>query len=224
VHPEERIKIAPSILSADFSRLGEQVTEASCGGADYIHIDIMDGIFVPNLTFGPQVVKAIRSCTNTPLDVHMMVSEPERFTAQVAEAGADIITVHAEATTGLQKTVRQVRDTGTKVGVAINPDTPASMVEDVLPYIDLVLVMTVNPGLAGQQFICDMDKKISEVRTMLDRSGNSVELEVDGGINPNTAITAVGAGASVLVAGSAVYSSEISVANAIARIRESLRS
>ena len=219
-----KVKIAPSILSADFSRLGEQVAEAAQGGADYIHVDIMDGQFVPNLTIGPLVVRAIRPWTDLPLDVHMMVSEPERFVAEFADAGADIITVHAEACTHLHRVVQQIRKTGAKAGVALNPATPASAVEEVLPELDQVLVMTVNPGFGGQTFIESTVDKISRVRALLDGRDLSADLEVDGGINADTAKVAVRAGARVLVAGSAVFNEQTSVAAAIAEIRGSFES
>ena len=219
MRPEARIKIAASILSADFGRLGDQVSEAERGGADYIHVDVMDGQFVPVITIGPPVVKAIKAGTKTPLDVHMMVSKPKRFVPELAAAGADIVTVHVEACTHIHRVVDQIKKSGAKAGVAISPATPASAVEEVLPDIDLVLVMTVNPGYGGQALIESVVDKIRRVREMLDEGGLSAELEVDGGINPATAKTVVDAGARVLVAGSAVYASELGVAEAIARIR-----
>ena len=216
------IKIAPSILSADFGRLGAQVAEATQGGADYIHVDIMDGHFVPNLTFGPMVVEAIRPWTDIPLDVHMMVTGPGRFVEQLAQAGADIITVHAEACTHLHRVVHQIKEAGAKAGVALNPATPLSVVEYVLPDLDQVLVMTVNPGFGGQPFIESMVDKMRRMRDILDQRGLPAELEVDGGINEKRADVVVQAGARVLVAGSAVFNPETSVADAIARIRSGI--
>ena len=221
--PEHFVKIAPSILSADFSRLGAQVAEAAAGGADQIHVDVMDGHFVPNLTIGPQVVEAIRPWTDLPLDVHMMVQEPGRFVPQLAEAGADIITVHAEACTHLHRVVQQIREAGVRPGAAISPATPASALYEVLPDLDQVLVMTVNPGFGGQPFIESMVPKIARVRARLDNLGLGAALEVDGGISASTADTVVQAGARVLVAGSAVYNDRSSVAEAIAGIRASIR-
>ena len=213
------VKIAPSILSADFSRLGEQVKEAAGGGADYIHVDIMDGRFVPNLTIGPEVVRAIRPWTDIPLDVHMMVSEPERFAAHFAHAGADIVTVHVEACTHLHRTVQQIAEAGAKPGVAINPATPVHAVEEVLGDVAQVLVMSVNPGFGGQAFIESSVDKIARTRSLLERCGADVDLEVDGGINVATAGRAAAAGANILVAGSAVFNDRTTVADAIAQIR-----
>ena len=219
---DAHIKIAPSILSADFGRLGQQIAEAESGGADYIHVDIMDGHFVPNLTFGPLVVRAIRPWTKLPLDVHMMIASPEQFIAEFVEAGADIITVHAEACAHLHRVVHQIKEFGAKAGVAINPATPLSAVEEVLPDLDQVLVMTVNPGFGGQAFIESVVDKIKRMRAILDERGLSVDLEVDGGISTKTARTAAEAGARVLVAGSAVYNNQTSVADAIANLRKSI--
>ena len=215
------VKIAPSILSADFSRLGEQVAEASEGGADYVHVDVMDGHFVPNITIGPLVVKAIRRWTGLPLDVHLMITGPERFITQFADAGSDIITVQAEACVHLHRVVQQIKDAGARAGVAVNPATPVSAVEEVLSDLDQVLVMTVNPGFGGQAFIESMVDKIRRMRALLDERGLAADLQVDGGISVATAGTVVEAGARVLVAGSAVFGRDVSVAEAIAEIRRS---
>ena len=220
--PDARIKLAASILSADFSRLGQQVAEAADGGADYIHVDIMDGDFVPSLTIGPPVVRSLRSGTDVTLDVHMMVAAPERFVAELAAAGADIITVHVEACSHLHSVVHQIKESGVKVGVAINPATPISAVEEILADVDQVLVMTVNPGFGGQRFIDGMVDKIERMRRLLDARNLAVDLEVDGGINADTANAVVQAGARVLVAGSAVFNRDRSVADAIALIRSSI--
>ncbi|MCX7841174.1 MAG: ribulose-phosphate 3-epimerase, partial [Anaerolineae bacterium] len=183
------IKLAPSILSADFARLGEQVTEAERAGADYIHVDVMDGHFVPNLTIGPLVVAAIRPHTRLPLDVHLMIEAPERYIGDFADAGADIITVQQEACVHLHRIVEQIKGLNKKAGVAINPATPVNTLEEILPYVDLVLVMTVNPGFGGQSFIETMPRKIAAMRQMIDARGLTaqIELEVDGGINVETA-------------------------------------
>ncbi len=218
--PADRIiKIAPSILSADFSKLGEQVAEAEHGGADAIHIDIMDGNFVPNITMGPMIVDAIRNWTNLPFDLHMMVDAPERYIEDFASAGADIITVHAEACTHLHRTVHQIREAGKRPSVAISPGTPVAAIEEVIDDLDQALVMTVNPGFGGQAFIESMLGKISRVRAMIDQRGLETDLQVDGGISASTAASVVSAGANVLVAGSAVYSDRMSVAEGIATIR-----
>ncbi len=215
-------KIAPSILSADFARLGEQVKEAEAAGADYIHVDVMDGHFVPNITVGPVVVAAIRPVTKLPLDVHLMIESPEKFVDDFARAGADIITVHQEACAHLHRVVQQIKHAGKRAGVAINPATPTGTLEEILPFVDLVLLMTVNPGFGGQSFIETMPQKIATARKMIDERGLSVELEVDGGINAATAPRVVRAGADVLVAGSTIFGAE-SIAGAIRRLRESVR-
>ena len=217
-----RIRLAPSILSADFSRLGEQVKEADLAGADYIHVDVMDGRFVPNLTIGPVVVQGIRGSTRLPLDVHMMVVEPERLVDDFAQAGADHLIVQAEACTHLHRVLQQIRDAGCRAGVAINPATPLSAIEEVLPFLDVVLVMSVNPGFGGQKLIPETVGKVARMRRILDEGGYSAELQVDGGVNEATARTMVDAGATVLVAGSAVFNQRETVAEAMDRLRASL--
>lgn len=218
------IKIAPSILSADFARLGEQVVEATEAGAHYIHIDVMDGHFVPPITIGPVVVKAIRPLTNLPFDVHLMVEKPERHIEQFAEAGADIITVHAEVCPNLHQIVESIKGLNVRAGVSLNPATSLTAIEDVLANLDLVLVMTVNPGYAGQAFMEGVLDKIAHLRQILDDRGLVAELEVDGGITAQTAPKVVQAGARVLVAGSALFNSRESVGEAMKRLRASLGS
>lgn len=215
---DRAIRIVPSILSADFARLGDQVAEAEAGGADGIHVDIMDGRFVPPLTFGPMIVEAIRGRTSLPLDIHMMVMEPQKFVDDLAEAGADVMTVHAESPIQLDRTVQQVKDAGMGAGVAINPGTPVRAIDAVLPELDMVLVMTVNPGYAGQAFIESVVPKIAQMRAAVDERGLVAEIEIDGGIGPATAGIAAAAGADALVAGSAVYGSGC-VAQAITDLR-----
>lgn len=217
------VKIAPSILSADFARLGEQVAEVTTAGAHYIHIDVMDGHFVPQITIGAPVVEAIRPWTNLPLDVHLMVERPERQLEQFARAGADIITVHAEVCPDLHRAVESIKGLGVRAGVSINPATPLAMVDEILPALDLVLLMTVNPGFAGQAFIEEILDKIARLRQILDERGLACELEVDGGITAQTAPRAVGAGARVLVAGSAIFNRRESVKEAMDRLMASLR-
>jgi ribulose-phosphate 3-epimerase len=215
------IKIAPSILSADFARLGEQVAEAEAAGADYIHVDVMDGHFVPNLTVGPIVVQALRPRTKLPLDVHLMVTEPEQIIAEFAEAGADILTFHAEATPHLLRAVQSIKERGVKAGISLNPSTPVAAIEEMLPFLDLILVMSVNPGFGGQSFIEAVLPKVAKLRRLLDEGGYDAELEVDGGVNEATAPSVVRDGGRVLVAGSAIFNQREPVAEAIARLRAS---
>ncbi|TCZ79421.1 ribulose-phosphate 3-epimerase [Paenibacillus albiflavus] len=200
------LKIAPSILSADFARLGEEIKEVDQHGADLIHVDVMDGKFAPNITIGPLIVDAIRPHTKLPLDVHLMIEQPERYIADFAKAGADIITVHQEACVHLHRTLHLIKEHGVKAGVALNPATPLETLQHVLEDIEMVLIMTVNPGFGGQQFIPGMLSKISSLREQLNSFGyQHIDIEVDGGINAHTAKLVAEAGANVLVAGSAVF-------------------
>lgn len=224
VAPSTPYKIAPSILTADFTRLGEQIMEAERGGADYIHLDIMDGRFVPNLSFGPLLVAAVRKVTSLPLDVHLMIVEPDRYVQAFADAGATYITVHQEACVHLQRQIAQIKECGARAGVALNPATPLITIEDVLCDLDLLLVMSVNPGFGGQKFLPRMMDKLRRARAMIDDAGLQVELEVDGGVH-STNIAAVGAaGARVFVTGSAVFSPAQPVDAALAALRKALSS
>lgn len=218
----DKIKIAPSILSADFACLGEQVAEATRAGAHYIHVDVMDGHFVPVITIGAPVVAAIRPLTNLSLDVHLMIERPEGQIEQFAQAGAGIITVHAEVCPHLDRVIAAIKEQKVRAGVSLNPATPLTLIDEVLPDLDLVLLMTVNPGFAGQAFIEEVLDKIASLRRILDEKGLGAELEVDGGISAETAPKAVSAGARVLVAGSAIFNRRESVAQAMERLRASL--
>lgn len=203
---ERLIKIAPSILSADFAKLGEEIKEVEAGGADYIHVDVMDGHFVPNITIGPLVVQAIRPHTKLPLDVHLMIESPDRYIPEFVKQGADIITVHQEACTHLHRTIHLIKESGIKAGVVLNPATPIVTIESILEDLDMVLLMTVNPGFGGQKFISSVLPKIKQLRQLLDERGlHHVEIEVDGGIQAETAQWVIEAGANVLVAGNAIY-------------------
>lgn len=212
--------LVPSILSADFTRLGEQVREAEAGGAQRIQIDVMDGHFVPNITMGPAIVEAVRGCTSLPLEAHLMITNPEQYIETFAKAGADVIIVHQEVCPHLHRVLQQIKASGKKAGVALNPSTPVFLLKDVLSLLDHVLVMTVNPGFGGQDFIPETLRKIGEARKMITALNLPIDVEVDGGIHEGTAAQVVQAGANLLVAGSAVYNKNESVAQALERLRK----
>ncbi|MEH7515014.1 ribulose-phosphate 3-epimerase [Gottfriedia acidiceleris] len=212
------VKIAPSILSANFAKLGEEILDVERGGADYIHVDVMDGHFVPNITIGPLIVEAIRPVTKLPLDVHLMIEKPDQYIEQFVKAGADIITVHVEACTHLHRTIQTIKSFGIKAGVVLNPATPVSSIEQIIDDVDMVLLMTVNPGFGGQKFIHSVVPKIKQVANLIKERNLTVEIEIDGGVDEHTAKLCIEAGATVLVAGSAVYNKE-DRKEAIAKIR-----
>ena len=216
------MKIAPSILSCDFARLADEVQAVESGGADWIHVDVMDGHFVPNITIGPLITAGVRRSTDLPVDVHLMIEEPDRYLEAFVLAGADWVTVHAEACVHLHRTIEEIRRLGAKPGVAINPATPLAAISDILPYVDLVLVMSVNPGFGGQSYIPTSTAKMVRARALLDNLGSDAELQVDGGVGSGNAAEVQAAGASVLVAGSAVYGHAEGAAGGVRSIREAL--
>ena len=218
-----QIKISPSILSADFTRLADQVREAEEAGVDYIHVDVMDGHFVPNITIGPLVVKALRPITKLPLDVHLMIENPDFYIEDFSKAGADIITVHQEATPHLHRTIQQIHDLGIKAGVSINPSTSVRTLDEIICDVDLILVMSVNPGFGGQSYIHSCTNKIRKVREMLDDRGVSADLEVDGGVNVDTVNEVINAGANAFVAGSAIFNDKNSVAENVSALRTKIK-
>ena len=216
-HP---LKLAPSIIAADFARLAAQVQEVEAAGADWLHVDVMDGHFVPNITIGTFIVETLHTITRLPLDVHLMIAEPDRYIEDFVQAGAHTLTVHVEAAAHLHRTITRIKDSGVRAGVALNPATPPSVLEEVLPELDLVLVMSVNPGFSGQQFIKASTYKVERVRRMLNMIGSRADLEVDGGVNASNAAALVESGANVLVAASAVFNPHASIAANLHRLRD----
>ncbi len=217
-----KVKLAPSILSADFARLAEQVAEATSAGADYIHIDVMDGHFVPNISIGIPIVASLRPQTNLPLDVHLMIQHPEQYVSQFADSGADIITVHVEACSSLHRLIHSIKELNVKAGIALNPATTLTSVEEILPYLDLVLIMSVEPGYGGQSFIQSSLDKISRLRKMLDNKKLNAELEVDGGITIDNAPGIVKAGANVLAIGSSIFNAKKGISQTMQMFRKAV--
>lgn len=215
--------IAPSILDSDLARLGDTLQALEAAGAEYIHLDVMDGNFVPNISIGVPVVASIRKATALPLDVHLMIDRPERYIQAFVDAGADILTIHYEATVHPHRALQQIREAGIRSGLALNPGTSVSAITDLLPYCDLVLIMSVNPGFGGQTFIPEAERRIREVRDLLGSNDRGVLVEVDGGVNPSTIATVVNAGADVIVAGSAIFKHPDGVEQAVAELREAVR-
>jgi len=218
----DTVKLAPSILAADFARLGEQVAEAEQAGADRIHVDVMDGHFVPNISLGAPIVQSLRRVTHLPLEIHMMISDPDSFLEEFIEAGSDSLLVHWEGNNNLHRTIRRIKELGKCAGVVVNPATPAAVLEEILPELDQVLVMTVNPGFGHQHFLHTMLPKIERVRQMIERLDGRCEVGVDGGIDQETAPLASAAGAGVLVAGSSIFGDNVGVATAMSRLRASI--